>query len=464
MENKENIPKMYTHRFLARIILEAKTPIAIGTGIKIVVADQMMIRDVNGLPFIPGTSLAGIIRQTLDQELANRIFGCPSDKNNNTGTGSFIIFTSAQMVGRNGFVADGLSPDFYEEDRLFFDRYKILPIRQHVSLDHKGTSVSNALFSEEVVYKGSRFCFEMEMLSDGKQEDECAFDQILDQLSSDVIRVGGGTRCGLGEIAVVKRQKVVLDLTMATDRNIYIEKTSDLNNTGWWKALYERYPEIMPKEIKHPDWCNYELQLTPDDFFLFGSGLGSDEASITPVIETFVQWTKDIPLFIDKSVLIPGSSVKGALSHRIAFHYNKLRGRFANNLLKEDFATITGSKNEAVRMIFGYAENSEDIQRGNILISDIIESNETTSKLLNHVSIDRFTGGAIAGALFSEEVMYKSRAPYTLTIRVNRKAFSDKYVKEAFESALNDLITGMLPLGGGVNRGHGCFTGTIEKK
>ena len=36
------------------------------------------------------------------------------------------------------------------------------------------------------------------------------------------------------------------------------------------------------------------------------------------------------------------------------------------------------------------------------------------------------------------------------------------YLK-AFEYALKDLCAGMLPLGGGAMRGHGCFNGELFK-
>lgn len=46
----------------------------------------------------------------------------------------------------------------------------------------------------------------------------------------------------------------------------------------------------------------------------------------------------------------------------------------------------------------------------------------------------------------------------------NTKENSDfKEVQQAFESALKDICTGMLPLGGGVNRGNGVFKGSVTK-
>ena len=43
------------------------------------------------------------------------------------------------------------------------------------------------------------------------------------------------------------------------------------------------------------------------------------------------------------------------------------------------------------------------------------------------------------------------------------EAIADENVRTAFESALKDIATGMLPLGGGVNRGNGVFIGKATK-
>lgn len=102
-----------------------------------------------------------------------------------------------------------------------------------------------------------------------------------------------------------------------------------------------------------------------------------------------------------------------------------------------------------------------DQKRGNVLFSDIIENKNTIDKIVNHVSIDRFTGGAIDGALFTEKTIYGKNQEFDTYIYVNKTAFHDEKIKAAFENALKDLCTGLLPLGGGVNRGNGTFTGNF---
>ena len=60
-------PTKYTHRFLARLVIEAKTPLAIGSGEKDIISDALVATDVNGLPYIPGTAIAGVVRSLLKQ-------------------------------------------------------------------------------------------------------------------------------------------------------------------------------------------------------------------------------------------------------------------------------------------------------------------------------------------------------------------------------------------------------------
>jgi hypothetical protein len=45
---------------------------------------------------------------------------------------------------------------------------------------------------------------------------------------------------------------------------------------------------------------------------------------------------------------------------------------------------------------------------------------------------------------------------------VEEAALKDARIKEAFETALNDLISGRLQLGGRTTKGHGVFNGNFE--
>lgn len=65
----------YKYRFLARIVVEATTPLTIGSGRSNIMTDSLVTTDVNGLPYIPGTSLAGILKHSFDEADGDRYFG-----------------------------------------------------------------------------------------------------------------------------------------------------------------------------------------------------------------------------------------------------------------------------------------------------------------------------------------------------------------------------------------------------
>ena len=83
--------------------------------------------------------------------------------------------------------------------------------------------------------------------------------------------------------------------------------------------------------------------------------------------------------------------------------------------------------------------------------------------MINHVSIDRFTGGAREGALFNEKATYAKGKEIKFTVLLN-KSVTDADVISAWENTLEDLCKSMLPLGGAVNKGYGMFTGEWNKQ
>ena len=213
------------------------------------------------------------------------------------------------------------------------------------------------------------------------------------------------------------------------------------------------------KTIAANGWTTYKLVLQPEDFFLFGSGFGDEDVDMTPVKEAKVDWSTGKGVLEENLVLIPATSVKGALSHRTAFHWNRLNHYYAGSAEAK-----VGKDNPAVLALFGFeGDNENDQVRGNVLFSDVIEK-KLSDKIFNHVAIDRFTGGAIDGALFSEKTTYGKGESFEMTILVKEKAFKEgEQIQAAFEDALKDICKGLLPLGGGVNRGNGVFTGSLTK-
>lgn len=447
----------YTHRHIARLTVEAETPLAVGTGKgSDILTDAPVAKDVNGLPYIPATSIAGVLRHAMgyaDNKTDGNPFGYTDGADNDdSGHGSDIIFTDAVMVGKEGKALDGIQDIEWEDE--FYRAFQDLPIRQHVRIDDKGTAEDKGKFDNEVVYKGTRFVFEIELVSDNDNDNDNHIENAIKHLRYCTLRIGGGTRKGYGKLKIVKCQQASLVLSKPEDLERYLKKSSSL--AEYWEG-FTKISAIG--SLDDSKWTHYQLKLKPLDFFMFGSGMGDSDADNVYVSEYVVSRGESVDS--NKRVLIPGSSVKGAIAHRTAYHYNKIKGNFAG---KQNPKEITGSNNEAVAAIFGEKKSDNTFTRGRILIDDVIKGQaEPKSKSFFHNKIDQFTGGTMDGALFQEKVIYDKDTEYTFDIYVENSALADDDIKKAFVQSLRDICTGLLPLGGITNRGNGIFTGTATE-
>lgn len=466
-------------RYIARIVLEAKTSLFVGSGDSSLLKDAIVQKDHLGLPMIQGTSLAGVLSHSFfdhykldifdetkekliklwgyqlskDQQKAyNRYFkeDNPDKKDEEIpkGYGSRLKISSAYMLYEKDKVAEGLDKS---DIGSVLSKFENLPARQHVRITDKGVATQQGLFNHEVVYAGSRFIFEIELV--GNKEDNDAWEQILTHLYQPTFRIGQGTRKGFGSLKVEKIEERVFDLTNNEDFEDYLGFDPSFNTTNkGLKDFTVKYPE---------DVISYTLELKPDSFFIFSEGSGDAEVNNRPVTEETVFYDENGKILLKNKTLIPASSIKGVISHRVAFHYNKIHRRWAGT-----GEAKAGTKNEAVKALFGIEKNDTDGKRGIVIIDDVYFDEEVKNdKIFNHVAIDRFTGGAMEGALFSEKVsgFTNDESRLKIEIYLEKTDFEDKEVVKALELALEDICKGLLPLGGMTTKGHGIFTGSLKK-
>lgn len=419
-------------RQIAHITIEAQTPIKVGSNTSDSLQDSPIQRDFNSIPMILGTSLAGVFRSSFKGN-KEKLFG-DKDSSKKDAKASELIFSNALLLDEN----DRVNEELLLEKSDFLKLFDVLPLREHTSINDKGTNKDHSKYDEEVLYKGSRFKFSIEYIKD----DIDSFNSILEILSQNSFRIGGGSSKGFGKVKVIS-----IKTQNYTSLN-YDTYSSSLNHT-----LANTYK--LKKDIDQ-NFISYSLNIKADDFFMFGSGFGDIDADNTPVYESVINYdTKTL----DKDyILIPASSIKGALSHRTAYYYNKF-----SKYTIESTNGLVGEENTAVNVIFGEKKDSkkESGKKGSILISDCFKNNDKQVKVFDHVSIDRFTGGAIDGALFQEKTI-SSKNEFSIEILIKDIDYEEN-IKKAFEYSLNDICTGMLSLGGATTKGHGIFTGNIIK-
>ncbi|MBL0721302.1 MAG: hypothetical protein JJV88_01835, partial [Sulfurovum sp.] len=401
----------------------------VGSNASDFIQDSPIQKDWNGLPMILGTSIAGVLRKDFNQNLVDDIFG--------KDEGSKIIFSNALLLDENNQVCEKL----LLKKSKFLQIFDTLPIREHTAINAQGVAKEHSKFDEEVLYKGTRFKLSMEMIDDNEE----SFNEIINLLSSASFRLGGGSTKGFGKCKIVSIE------TKKYDNDSYGEYSSSLNSSETMTSDSSNGGAEAPLPIEK--YTQYNLEITPDDFFMFGSGFGDADADMTPVYEQIVDYEN--ANLSDAMILIPASSIKGAIAHRTTYHYNLENKLFIGN----------SEAKESIKEIFGEAKNSKkdiDGSKGKVIFSDCYKTQANT-KVFDHVSIDRFTGGAIEGALFQEKTIADDRA-YNIEILVEKDSSEEyqKYIK-AFEMALKDITTGLLSLGGATTKGHGIFSGKVTK-
>ena len=340
------------HRYIARVVLEAETPLFVGSGESALLKDALVQKDNHGFPMIQGTSLTGVLRHALedsvtDKDKWNSFFGYQGE--GKKGLGSQLKVSSAYLVLNDGKVAEGLHID--EKQRELSKHFDNLPNRQHVRITHKGVAKDQGLFDNEVVYKGARFLFELELK--GSDKDSAKWNELLSELKSQSFRVGQGTRNGYGRLKVYSIKLKNFGLENKEDFEAYLNFNPSLN--GDVSVLDE-----MEINEKSNSYIHYKLMLKPDDFFSFSAGFGDSEVDNIPVTESVIEYI-DNKLKIKKDLtLIPATSIKGALSHRTAFHYNKLKKKFVDNISNEVYLNFLETNNDAVYTLFGAEEGVDD--------------------------------------------------------------------------------------------------------
>lgn len=457
-------------RYIARIVLEAQTPLSISTGNPDGVFDTALVRDANQLPAIPGTSLAGVLRHLWhaqhDEQSTENLFGYASK---DSGQPSRLAVSWGAMLNSKQVPALELLLGKESErldDPLFKDAITQIDAptyRNRVRLSHRGTASDKGKFDRTILPAGHRFAVELRLQA--KEPDDNTWQQLLALLGHPGFRLGGGTRSGLGRMKVVQVHQGRFDLR-------------DLSQA---KAFRKLGHTPMDTQGLHPDkieellpvgWVQGTLKLEARGLWRIGQGAeplsqkGQKPADLLPITEQRIEWKNSEGKPALTALLVPASSIKGALAHRMAFHTHCQQGVWADDieLSKDQEPELP----QAVRDLFGelkdkQRDDSEDKGlAGRIYIDDAyVPTNQVKIARLMHNVIDRFTGGVRNRMLFEEESIYQGSIE--IRIALHTQPLEDKpELKQAFKAALDDLCEGRLALGSRTTTGNGFFSGSLH--
>lgn len=443
--------------------LKAETPIHVGGVGGDADTDLALAVNGHGNYYIPGTSLAGALRGWMsspfgNEELqqlensVNQLWGFQNKQGN--GQASFIIIDDAEieLLGQT------------------------IEIREGVGIDRDtGTAAEHFKYSRAILPKGVTFPLNITLDSQTNQPPDDLW-QLLLALEKSEIRIGAAKTRGLG--------KVKLTVAGIHEQTFKDEHIFDVLLNG---GTAHQWKDLKPKTYHSPNKLSLDIKWTPKDPVMVkseGEGIAVD---ILPLVSQANQKT----FFV-----IPGSSIKGVLRTQA----ERIVRTVCNYSTADEFSEQI--RLDLIDKLFGRAEKSKtkhsDGKIGALSIDDCyatlpMESEnwsavEKTAKTENgefqqfkdnlgtaldngnnpfqtlqpamHVAVDRWTGGAAEGMLYSVlEPIGVEWGKIAIHLDLERlKKYDSEKVQAAIALlllVLRDFADRKIPIGYGTNRGMG---------
>lgn len=441
----------FLHR--ARVTIELSSPMMLASGQSQIALDNDLMRDENRRPMVPGTSITGVLRHLL-QRLGHPLsakFGYADEDNNHI---SSIQISSAQAHDANNQVRE--ADKTLTSDPVLSLLEQDAPIMRHgVAINTRGV-VDNDKFDRSLVPTGTRFTFEISLWSEQSEAEQ--WHTLLSLLCHPLCCLGGGTRAGLGAFKVITINHIILDLTQANDADVFRQLPKSLSSiAGALQPLDLHDLTALARELLPV--TTQQITLVPENGWRVGGGTTSltglvKSSQLLPYTETVIDWHNEKASLKTQTLVMPGSSIKGAFSHRFEFHYRRLTQQWAQ---KDKQFTYRDTN---TRQLFGWVDGEEG-QKGHFWFNDSYVMSNVAVHHRTRNKIDRLTGGTIDKALFAEERVYND----SLTIEFiwDHQALEEieQGLKDDLHTALDlttrDLKTARLALGAGQNNGAGYF-------
>ena len=220
---------------LLRVTIEAASPVSLGSGDVIEVSRQRkgergpearkettnstaLVRDANGLPTIPGSTLQGLLHHRYRDEhgdvLARKLFGYADGTDGDAGR---LVVGFGTVHGQNDQAVAGLIVDAarISDDPVLLRLHGHAPLRRdHVSLNGRHVADGRKKYDRRAVPVGTRFSIEFSLWGDADEtaEDKAVLEDIVRLFSHPAFRLGGGGRHGYGRITIRRASYTCPDL------------------------------------------------------------------------------------------------------------------------------------------------------------------------------------------------------------------------------------------------------------
>jgi len=399
-------------------------------------SDMQILRDPkDGVPLLPGTSLAGALRSYL----ADVIGGYCSKEQPEVAA----LFGAAR-----GDDEGSQSP------LIVFDSLGSLPselnveIRDGVAINPAtGTAEHRKKYDFEVLPAGTEFPVRVELIV-GKGDNEVRTVSLLvkalNGLCHGEIALGMRRSRGLGAIKTDTWKATRFDLTtpegwmqwLTSDHENPTREVSDVD--GPVVAVQNAYRDLMIEEIaddKRESVFIDALLHVEGDILIRSAGFEPAGADV-------------IHLRSAGKPVLPGTSLAGAMRSQAL----KIANLFNREALVDDLFGPRISKDGNAKV-----DNGKDSPKASKLRISEGTISEAEVRRQIRIAIDRFTGGVVNGALFDEEVQSGGCVEVKIELRNPEEAEVGLVLL-----LLKDLLSGQIPVGGSVSVGRGILKGSAK--
>ncbi|MEH2384080.1 MAG: RAMP superfamily CRISPR-associated protein [Nostoc sp.] len=428
-------------------ILIAQSPIHVGGVGGNPQIDLPLAINGQGQYYIPGTSLAGAFRSWIgESQQGNKVWGS-QEQEDSDGHASFILVEDAPIQGVNAEIRDG------------------------VGINREwGTAAEQVKYDRAILPKGSKIplniTLEVPLESEKATEYKNSLALLVESLKNGEIRLGAAKTRGLGKVKLLNFSIHESKLSQRDGILKALQGNDDIVTNSFLQSKIT--PSQKPKLTFEINWQPQSPLMVKAE----GNGIAVDILPLVSAVENSLTF------------VLPGSSIKGALrfqAERIIRTVCALSIKESSNFMEQIEAPL-------VEYLFGTrAKANHETRKGisSLFIDDCYANKPITpsdwgnieaatneknlrealdnANLQNvqqafHVAVDRWTGGAADGMLYSNlDLMKINWQPIYLTLDINRLHENRLSAISLLLLCLRDLADGRIPLGYGTNRGMGSI-------
>ena len=433
-----------------KITFQPDSPLCIGSG-RNDITDQDILRDARGIPYIPGSAVAGVLREAcqgiMDDKAWKYYFGYSSTntgnkvKSDNDIIESQIIFYDATLVGDN-------------KDKDGNPKYRISQ-RDGVALNEYKSAKKQAKFDQEILEGDCKFQTFIEISEEQSDVNEkVKADEVLTNIAKiwkeTDIRFGAKTTRGYGKICNVEIIGKNFDFTSKDEISSWLDFNIFEENSWENAILYEDMLNTLMKDniwtLKDNNRLSLKLRLEGGlSIRRYSTECSDEESSPDQEQLTTLKFDKNGS---EEVAVIPGTTWAGAIGHRMEELIDCSKVKKVERG-KDDIQTYNyfGTVNSKVKEKSLIYFNESKLTGGQF-------------KKMSRNAIDRFLGSTAEGALFTEKIYIGGETtldisfgdPYDTAV-----VYSDDFIN-ALAATLTDLHEGYLAVGGATSVGRGIFS------